>query len=204
MPRKRRVIKSDCFYHVYNRGAHKEDVFRDDYDFLYFYMKIIILKEELKLDVLAHSCAYNHFHLFLKEPNLQTLEKINLRGPCKTVISAFLARLQNSYTEYYNKKYKHSGVIFEGVFKSKNISDKEYFEHLIYYINLNAIKHGLVKNISDWKYTSHHEYIKARKPEFNIINNSSFVGFDCYEMNFSDYKKRFKIVEKYMKDGLEF
>ncbi|MBU2615469.1 MAG: hypothetical protein KKG87_07935, partial [Elusimicrobia bacterium] len=36
-----------------------------------------------------------------------------------------------------NEKYKRSGVLFQGVFKSKHIESNEYLLHISVYVNLN-------------------------------------------------------------------
>jgi len=127
---------------------------------------------------------------------------LKLKGSCQAAISKFISRLENSYTQYYNGAHKHSGVIFEGMFKSKHVTNEEYFEYLIYYINLNAVKHKIVKNIEDWKYTSHHEYANSKNKEFSIIDKYDFVDIDFYRNNLSKYNKKFKVVEKNMRDCL--
>ena len=48
-----------------------------------------------------------------------------------------MQRLGNGYTKYFNNKYKRSGVLFQGKFKSKHIDSNEYLLHLSAYINAN-------------------------------------------------------------------
>lgn len=47
------------------------------------------------------------------------------------------------YTSYFNEKYKRSGVLFQGVFKSKHIESNEYLLHISVYVNLNNEVHQL-------------------------------------------------------------
>jgi REP-associated tyrosine transposase len=190
------------FYHIYSRGAHRDDIFKTEEDFNYFLSKVIKLKDCLKLKILAYSCAYNHYHFFIEEPSQTIINSLDLKGSCRSAISNFVSRLENSYTQYYNSAHNHSGVIFEGVFKSKHINYEKYFENLVYYINLNAVKHNLVREIKDWKYTSHHEYITSGEYEFHIVDRFDFLSLDMYRNNLIKYRRKFKLIEKSMSDCL--
>ena len=76
------------------------------------------------VDVFAYCLMPNHFHLGLKEISDRGIEK-------------FVHKLCTSYAMYYNNKYDHSGTIFQGQYRSKNIDTDEYLRYLIQYIHLN-------------------------------------------------------------------
>ncbi len=46
---------------------------------------------------------------------------------------------------------------FEWRFKAKYIETDEYLEQCLAYINFNPLKHNIVENISDYKWTSYHQ-----------------------------------------------
>ena len=73
----------------------------------------------------------NHFHLFV----WQTVQD--------KPISKFISDLINSYTKSINKKYKRSGVLFEGETKNKVIYDERTFPSLTKYIFLNPVRANL-------------------------------------------------------------
>ena len=66
----------------------------------------------------------NHFHIGVIEKAPDGLEK-------------FMRRLFTAYTAYYNKKYDHSGTLFQGACKSKHVDNDDYLRYLIEYIHLN-------------------------------------------------------------------
>ena len=69
----------------------------------------------------------NHFHLLITE--------IKDGG-----ISKFMQKLSTAYVMYYNKKYKRTGSLFEGKFKSIHMKDNKQIKYLFSYIHLNPVK----------------------------------------------------------------
>lgn len=117
----RNVVKTyyeNGYYHVYNRGVDKMDIFRDEDDFKYFtYLLYRALGKETSRDKNGRSyanfaevvelCAYclmpNHFHLllYLKE---------------REGITALMRSLMTAYSGYFNKKYRRKGPLFQNTF----------------------------------------------------------------------------------------
>jgi putative transposase len=139
------------YYHLYNRGVDKRIVFEDDHDYRRF-MVLLYLCNSIKPlstrdreeaqngediytsergDTLVSIGAYclmtNHFHILIQEKSD--------RG-----ISQFMQKLTTAYTMYFNKKYKRTGALFEGAFKSRHVDNDRYMKYLYAYIHLNPIK----------------------------------------------------------------
>jgi hypothetical protein len=53
-----------------------------------------------------------------------------------------MQKLGTAYTMYFNRKYRRSGVLFQGVFASKIIHNDAYFDGIPLYIHTNPIKLG--------------------------------------------------------------
>ena len=65
MSRKARVLAENTYYHVYNRGVNKGDIFWDDYDKQLFLRMLIEVKRRFELQLFAYCLMQNHFHLFV-------------------------------------------------------------------------------------------------------------------------------------------
>jgi len=139
----RNVIKhysEDSYYHVYNRGVEKRIIFIDEQDHRLF---LSILKRHLgaerqkdlnrrayenysdRLELLAFCLMPNHFHLMfyiVSDP---------------TAITELIRKVSGAYTNYFNKKYKRVGHLFQGVYKASHITDDSYLQHISRYIHLN-------------------------------------------------------------------
>lgn len=141
MPRRNieKIYLPDAYYHIYNRGVNKNDIFLDDQDFSVF---INLLKRYLndspekdlkgreydwlypEVELLAFCLMSNHFHLFI----YQTTE-----GAITKLIRAVAA----SYSVYFNKKYQRRGPLFESRYLATNINSDAYLAHISRYIHLN-------------------------------------------------------------------
>jgi len=62
-------------------------------------------------------------------------------------MSVFLSDVVNSYTRYFNRRNERFGVLFQGPYKSKNISEVGSLLQVSRYIHLNPL--GLKTELSD-------------------------------------------------------
>jgi type I restriction-modification system DNA methylase subunit len=89
---------------------------------------------------------------------------------------------------YFNKKYKRTGKLYEGVFKSTHVNKDAYLKYLYSYIHLNPAKiidknwknnknrdsDKLLKYIFEYPYSSLKEYLTKK---FTIIEPSNFPTY---------------------------
>ena len=62
---------------------------------------------------------------------------------------------------YLFQKNQHSEYpIWQRRFWEHSIRDQNDLDNHINYIHYNPVKHGLVKNVSDWEYSSFHQYVR--------------------------------------------
>lgn len=147
---------NDNIYHVYNRGAHKANIFIEDVDYERFKLLLFLANsknpihlanllkryqnqgrtfisiyenEEVSqdlVDVLSYALMPNHFHLILRQRH-------------DNGITDFLRKVSTAYTMYFNKKKEHSGTVFQGKFKSKHVHKGDYLRWLFSYVALNPL-----------------------------------------------------------------
>lgn len=158
------------FYHIYNRGTDKRDIFIDNEDHARFLLGMKefnvlnpigsiyensftkqlsghkISKQRPLVKFIAFCCNPNHYHFILQQIAEKGIEK-------------FMHRLGTGYTKYFNNKYKRNGVLFQGKFKAVHIDSNEYLLHLSAYANLNHLVHQLGSSASK---SSWNEYTKQK------------------------------------------
>ena len=134
------------FYHLYNRGNSKQEIFHDEQDYIFFIKLLYILNHsvntrvaelvDLGFDIpinnkLVSIGAYvlmpNHFHILVTPTQVGDISK-------------FMQKVCTAYVMYYNKKYERTGSLFEGKFKSKHLDTENYFKYIFAYIHLNPVK----------------------------------------------------------------
>ncbi len=75
----------------------------------------------------------NHYHLLIE------IEQ--------EVLSKYMKQLNSNYAIYFNKKYKRSGHLWQGRFKSWYVTDEAYLYTLMLYIEQNPLKSKEVKEL---------------------------------------------------------
>ncbi len=178
------------FYHVYNRGNSKQNIFHDPYDYKRFLallfvsnsaeaFKLYFVKEPYELErgqrlvaVGAYCLMPNHFHILLTP----LVEK---------GVSIFMKKVMTGYSMYFNNRYERTGGLYEGRFKARMASDDVYLKYLYAYIHLNPIK--LIQ--SDWKERGIVD-VKTAKSYLNGYEYSSYL--DCV----GQYRKEQGIIDQ--------
>jgi putative transposase len=148
MPSRRTPFQAGNFYHIYNRGNNRQNIFFERDNYLHF---LHLTREHLVnngVDILAYCLMPNHYHflVYLRDDNL----------------SAAMHRLSVAYTKGINKRFNRSGSLFEGRFQSIHINDPDYLIHLSRYIHLNPVKAGFVDRAEEWEFSSYSEYAGLR------------------------------------------
>lgn len=165
-----RFYDAPAFYHVYNRGANKQPIFKDDQDkekFLSLLARHLdpttITRDSNGLeyskypaDLLAYCLMDNHFHLLL-------FQKDDVAA-----ISHLLKSVSTAYAMYFNRRHRHQGTIFQGVFKASHITEEPYLQHISRYIHLNPLDY------MTYRWSSLPYYLGQAAPEWlkpELIND---------------------------------
>jgi len=140
------------YYHIYNRWFNKVTIFNNRLCFERFYWIIIkYLKEYEHIKMVSYSFLPNHFHFIIR----------NGENGTGTQISEFMKKIQWAYCRWHRIKFPLDiGTklpFFEWRFKAKYIETDQYLEQCLAYVNFNPLKHNLVENIQDYKWTSYHQ-----------------------------------------------
>jgi REP element-mobilizing transposase RayT len=145
MPRAAREKSSTGIYHVMLRGINHQIIFEDDEDYQKYLQTLKTYQEKSGYIIYAWCLMGNHLHLLVKEET----EDLGI---------AF-KRIGASYVYWYNWKYGRRGHLFQDRFKSEAVEDDSYFLTVIRYIHQNPLKAGIVKDITDYRWSSYGEYI---------------------------------------------
>jgi REP element-mobilizing transposase RayT len=145
MARKPRVHFPGALYHVIARGNRGQDIFRDDQDH-YLYLKYIReYKERFHFYLHAYVLMVNHLHLLIEVGDVP--------------LSRIMQVLQFRYTRRYNLKYDLEGHLFQGRYKAILCDKDSYLMQLSAYIHLNPVRAGIVKDPSEYPWSSYRSYI---------------------------------------------
>jgi putative transposase len=170
--------QNGMYYHIYNRGAHKVSIFREEANYFFALSKIKEYSHTNHVTMIAYCLMPNHYHFLVRQDGKESAGNLPQ--------SVF-----NSYTKAYNKKYEHSGTLFEGRFRAKAIQTKSHLLHLCRYIHGNPVKDGLVADPADWPYSNYLEWINER--------NGTLLDRDFINNQFSNAEEYKKFLYEYLK-----
>ena len=149
MPSMRPEYLSGHAYHFYNRGAHRLSLFREADNYLLVLRMMKTYCRSLRLTPIAYCLLPNHYHWLIRQDG---------EDPARLLPQ----RVYNAYSKAYNKRYGHSGTLFEGSYRVKAVESEVHLVHLCRYIHANPVVHGLVESVTGWPYSNYHEWIGQR------------------------------------------
>ncbi|MCU0722714.1 MAG: transposase [Planctomycetes bacterium] len=126
MARPLRLSVPEGLYHVTSRGLERRAVVRDDRDREKWVRMLDVVAGRRGWTVLAWVLMNNHFHLFLRTP----------AGD----ISAGMHDLNSGYVNYFNRKHRRLGPLFQGRFKAILVEPGAHEWELTRYIHLNPVR----------------------------------------------------------------
>jgi putative transposase len=205
MPMRKTSIAVGEYYHLYNRGVDKRDIFLNNYERNRFLLLLLLCNSKNRFDIreflsenegrafgdlfsaekgepIVHIGAYclmsNHFHLLAKEI---------VEGG----ISEFMHKLGTSYSSFFNGIHDRSGSLFQGRFKAEHAESDQYLKYLYSYIHLNPVKHidplwkeNGVKDkekvrayLDGYVFSSFPDYKGDSRPQSKILHKESFPDY---------------------------
>jgi len=150
MARRKVTFAPDHYYHVYNRGANREDIFRVEDNYLFLLRRVKDCVSAFQVSVIAYCLMPNHYHFLLRQDGEQP-------------ISDFVQAIFNSYTKAFNKAFDRTGTLLEGPFCAIHVDEDVYLLHLCRYIHRNPLEAGLVSHPAEWPFSNYLEWVGQRE-----------------------------------------
>lgn len=155
----RKIYIENSYYHIYNRGVEKRDIFLDEQDYVIYlsYLKDYLLpknEQELYKKLSDPSTSYKERDKVIKLLRLNNFfDEIILIAYClmpnhfhllvkqnnANSIDKFINSLGVRYSMYFNRKYKRVGKLFQDVYKAVMVESDEQLLHLTAYIHRNPL-----------------------------------------------------------------
>ena len=146
------------YYHLFNRGANKAEIFRDDSDKWRFLQALFLFNNNessyrILYEIERENKGKINFNLlreFITKNEKERKPLVKVIADClmpnhfhliiqqvqENGISSFMHKFGTGYTNYINNKYKKSGSLFQGPYKAIEIENDEYMKYLLVYINV--------------------------------------------------------------------
>lgn len=201
-----KIYLKNGYYHVYNRGVDKREIFLEETDCVQFlhYLKLYLSPPEVLMkapdisirrlhkilnlnisnEVILQSFSLmpNHFHLQIKQIKTTGMEKLT-------------RRVLTSYSQFFNRKYKRRGPLFESVYKAVILNTTEQFLYLSSYIHRNPLKLKHTKfdfvNFSSYPYYLGEKHAAWLNPDeilehFNTVKSNQYFSYKFFVEDFRE------------------
>jgi putative transposase len=167
MPRTARIVIPDLPYHITQRGNYRQDIFQDNEDRLSYLSWINDYSKKYKLSIFAYCLMDNHVHFIViprKEDSLARVFSIS----------------HMRYSQYFNKKKKASGHLWQGRFYSC-VLDEGYLLAALRYVERNPVRAGIVRKPWRWKWSSAGVHVGQGDGVINLENITTVIDTTAEE-----------------------
>ncbi len=130
-------------------------------------LKLLRLNNFYKeITLLAYCLMPNHFHFFVKQKNLGSIDK-------------FMNSLATRYTMYFNRKYKRVGSLCQGVYKAVLVTNESQFLHLSRYIHKQALP-SQPSSYSDYLGRSKTLWVNPEEVISYVSKNNALLSYENF------------------------
>ncbi len=150
MARKPRIEFEGAFYHVITRGNQKQKIFKETADYDKYRQILTVYKNRYQFELYAYVFMSNHVHLLIETRGIP--------------LSKIMQGTNQSYTLYFNMKYRTVGHLFQGRYKAILCDRDTYLLSLLRYIHHNPVRAKITEALDTYRWSSHQAYIGKGNP----------------------------------------
>lgn len=154
MPTRIPPFKTHHYYHLFNRGVAKQEIFRSPNDYRFFIERMNLNTTIKGAEIVTIHCYClmpNHFHMLIEQHKDEG-------------ISAYLHRFLCTYSMHFNTLYTRVGPLFQSRTKATWIGSDASFKAVSHYIHRNPLKIlTLPEDLAKYPYSSYPYYIKESR-----------------------------------------
>lgn len=171
--RDRRCLEAGSYYHIYNRGNHKDLIRLDEEDLATYIHFILNSFEHYEEELLCYCLMPNHYHLLAKVKDPKTFSKAVQHGMSKCA-------------RYFNKKYETVGHLFQDKYKHRKINDLTDLIFVSKYIHTNPLKDGICEDFESLLKYPFSSLIDYAGKDFEVDKKSRVHKKDIMDNFFSN------------------
>jgi putative transposase len=151
MARLPRVVVVDVPHHVTQRGNARQVILASDADRITYLELLREYSQVYRLSLLGYCLMSNHVHLIAVPHTPEAL-------------SQSLKQAHGRYAAYWNARQMSSGHVWQGRFYSCPL-DESHLWAALRYVELNAVRAGMVATAELWRWSSAAVHCGVRSPD---------------------------------------
>jgi len=191
------------FHHIVNRGVARDNVYKCDADKEKYLEILCKACKTYRVNIHDYCLMGNHYHLLIETSSEN--------------LSLFMRQINSNYAIYFNKRYKRTGHLWQGRYKSWYIVEEQYLYDLFRYIEHNPIEAKITDKIGEYPFTllatvlnnnqevipcAEHSQIK-KEIEYEGIREHLEMALTEGELKELEIRQKRKIVQKEHRYGYD-
>lgn len=178
----RRFLQTLHYYNTREDTRRFSDMFRKK---AYGSFNLLYPVKDALVKFISYNIMPDHYHILIKI----------IRGS----LSKFISDVENSFTRYFNIKFKRKGPLWQSPFRAVRIKSDEQLLHVTRYIHINPTTDNLVEKPEDWKFSSYRDYISNERILKEIMTEITIKDPKRYKKfveDRKDYQIKLKKIKK--------
>jgi len=181
MPRPLRIEYAGAWYHVMNRGAGCQIIYKTPEHRNQFLSLLAEARKLFDLEIHGYCLMGNHYHLLLRTP--------------KANLSRAMRHINGVYTQRYNRLEETDGPLFRGRYKAVLIDSDSYLLQVSRYIHLNPVEAKIAKKPEAYPWSSYRAFTGLQSiPDW--LETQAVLGMVSQKHTLNTYKS-------YVEEGLD-
>lgn len=141
MARPLRIDYPGSIWHITSRGNEQRLTFVDDVDRNFFLEILGRTVQRFGWNLFAYVLMSNHYHLLLER--------------AQATLSESMHWLNGTYAQWFNRRHRRTGHLFQGRFGGFLIDKDAYFQEVLRYVVLNPVRAGMVGHPIEYLWSSY-------------------------------------------------
>jgi len=163
MARRPRIHVPGGLYHVTLRGNHRQAIFFAEADRQL--LDSIVAETILQFDARVHAYCWmtNHVHALVQVGD--------------TPLGKIVLKVASRYARLVQVRLETTGHLFERRYFALLVQADSHLLEVVRYIHLNPVRAGLVEDPAQYRWSSHHAYLRAAAPPW-VTTTLALAMFD--------------------------
>jgi REP element-mobilizing transposase RayT len=145
MARRKRIYYNNAVYHIAIRGNNRQMILKEEADKIEFLKTLSKFKDRFRFRLFGFVIMDNHVHLVIEANGAINISKI-------------MQAIILSYSQKFRHKYRYTGYVWQGRFKSNLIETDGYILECVTYIHNNPVRAKIVADAGDYPWSSYQFY----------------------------------------------
>ena len=190
-------IEPEKFYHIWNRGNNRENLFYNSANYEYFLRMYAEMLDPV-VETYAFCLLPNHFHLLIRTRTFPRSIEVSPWGETSkkaNPVSQAFQRLFTAYSQAINVQQHRTGSLFQKPFKRLEVKSSKQLANLVHYIHTNPQRHRIIDDFRQYPWSSYERILltkpsKLKKEEvlawFN--NKENYLNYHVQDIDLDNLK----------------